>query len=75
MLKYLCGHSLKEDRPDLYEELDCLRKTNNSVKHTGKCQYYRDRKKGKPIEVDSNRVWKFIGAVEEAIKYTKSLGC
>lgn len=74
VLKYLCGHSLKEDRPDLYEELDCLRKTNNSVKHEGKCQYYkRDRKKGKPIKVDSNRTRKFISAVEEAIEYTKSL--
>ena len=74
VLKYLCGHSLKEDRPDLYEELDCLRKTNNSVKHEGKCQYYKgDRKKGKPINVDSSRARKFISAVEEAIEYTKSL--
>jgi len=62
--------SLKKNKPELLEELDCLRKTNNLVKHKGKCQY---REKGKVIKVDSTRTWQFINAVEEAIEYTKSL--
>lgn len=63
--------SLKRDKPGLLDELDFLRKTNNSVKHKGKCQYKTD--KDKFIKVDSLRARKFISAVEEAIEYTKSL--
>jgi len=69
VLKYLFKHSLKEE-PDLYRELDCLRKTNNSIKHEGKCQY---EDKGKIIQVDSTRATEFINAVDKAIQYTKSL--
>lgn len=66
-------NSLKSNKPELLEELDCLRKTNNSVKHKGKCQY-RDDKTGETIKVDSTRASSFINAVVEAIQYTKSLG-
>lgn len=71
VLKYLFRHSLKEDKETLYNEIDYLVRTNNSVKHEGKCQYKND--KGVVIPVDSARARKFISAVEEAIKYTKSL--
>lgn len=73
VLKYLFKHSLQEEKQTLYKELDYLVRTNNSVKHEGKCQYKND--KGKPIEVDSTRARDFINAVEGAIQYTKSLGC
>lgn len=73
VVKYLFRHSLKEERTDLYKELDCLTRTNNSVKHEGLCQYKND--KGKVITVDSARATEFIDAVENAIQYVKSLGC
>ena len=73
MLKYLFGHSLKDDKPDLYEKLYCLCKTNNSVKHEGKCQYKEKGKKGKIKKVHAPEAREFIKAVEEAIEYTKSL--
>ena len=72
VLKYLFKHSLKEEKKDLYKELDYLVRTNNSVKHEGKCQY-KD-KKGNITLVDSTRATDFIRAVEDAIKYTESLG-
>lgn len=73
VLKYLFRHSLKEDKTGLYKQLDCLVRTNNSVKHEGLCGYNND--KGRFIEVDSGQAKGFIKAVEEAIQYTKSLGC
>lgn len=73
MLKYLFGHSLKDDKPDLYEKLDYLRKTNNSVKHEGKCQYKEKGKKGKIKKVHAPEAREFINTVEETIQYTKSL--
>lgn len=73
VLRYLFKHSLKEKKTDLYRELDYLVGTNNFVKHEGLCQYKND--KGVVIPVDSTRARDFIQAVEEAIKYTKSLGC
>ncbi len=73
MLKYLFGHSLKDDKPDLYEKLYYLRKTNNSVKHEGKCQYKEKGEKGKIKKVHAPEAREFINAVEEAIKYTQSL--
>jgi len=75
MLKYLFGHSLKDDKPDLYEKLNCLCKTNNSVKHEGKCQYKEKGKKGKIKKVNAPEAVEFINAVIEAIKYTQSVGC
>lgn len=80
VLKYLFRHSLNEDKPHLYEELSYLVNTNNNVKHKGQC-YYTISKKNKrefiavDIPVDSTRAREFIKAVEEAIQYTKSLGC
>ena len=71
VLKYLLRHSLKEDNETLYNEIDYLVRTNNFVKHEGKCQYKND--KGVVTPVDSTRARKFINGVEEAIKYTKSL--
>lgn len=73
MLKYLFGHSLKEDNLFLYVKIDCLRLTNNSVKHKGKCQYKEKGKKGKIKKVYAPEAREFINAVEEAIQYTKSL--
>jgi len=64
--------SIEQNRPELLQELDCLRRSNNSVKHNGKCQYIEG---GKVIEVDSTRAWQLINAVEKAIEYTKSLRC
>ncbi len=73
VLKYLFKHSLQEEKQTLYKELDYLVRTNNSVKHEGKCQYKND--KGLVIKVDSTKARDFVKAVEEAIQYTKSLGC
>ncbi|MBA7585619.1 hypothetical protein ES708_27604 [subsurface metagenome] len=73
MLSYLFGHSLKADKQDLYEKLYYLCKTNNFVKHEGKCQYKEKGKKGKIKKVNAPEAREFISAVEEAIKYTKSL--
>jgi len=73
VLKYLFGHSLKNDKQDLYEKLDCLRKTNNSVKHEGKCQYKEKGRKGKIKKVNAPEAREFIGAVKGAIEYTRSL--
>lgn len=64
-------NSLKKNKPELLEELDCLQKTNISVKHEGKCQYKDD--KDKIVKVDSPRARKFISAVKEAIEYSRSL--
>ena len=76
VLKYLFRHSLNEDKPHLYEELGYLSNTNNNVKHKGQCHYTISKKsKAVDIPVDSTRAKKFINAVEEAIQYTKSLGC
>lgn len=75
MLKCLFGQSLKDDEPDLYEKLYCLCNTNNFVKHEGKCQYKEKGKKGKTKKVNAPEAREFIKAVEEAIQYTKSLGC
>jgi len=71
VLKYLFKYSFKERKQTLYKELDCLIRTNNSVKHEGLLQYKDD--KGRIIKVDSLRARKFISAVKEAIEYTKSL--
>ncbi|MBA7714442.1 hypothetical protein ES703_123465 [subsurface metagenome] len=71
VLKYLCKHSLKEEKEDLYQELDYLVRTNNFVKHEGLCGY--NNKKGRFVDVDSKRAKEFIGAVEETIRHTKSL--
>lgn len=73
MLRYLFGHSLKADKPDLYEKLYYLCKTNNFVKHEGKCQYKEKDKKGKIKKVNAPEAREFINAVEDAIQYTKSL--
>jgi hypothetical protein len=73
VLKYLFKKSLMEDRKDLYDEIDRLIRTNNSVKHEGKCQYKDDN--GKVIAVDSAGARKFIKAVEAVIQYTKTLLC
>jgi len=71
VLRYLFGHSLKDDKPELYEKLGYLCKTNNSVKHEGKCQY---EEKGKKVKkVNAPEAGQFINAVIEAIVYTKSL--
>jgi hypothetical protein len=71
VLKYLLKHSLQEEKTKLYQELDCLVRTNNSVKHEGLCRYRND--KGRFIQVDLRRAREFIKAVEHAIEYTKSL--
>jgi len=73
VLKYLCKHSLKEEKADLYQELDYLVGANNFVKHEGVCGY--NDKKGRFMEVDSKRAREFIKAAEDAIQYTKSLVC
>ena len=70
MLKYLFGHSLKEDNLSLYEKIDCLRLTNNSIKHEGKCQYTKGKKVTK---VKYHEVYDFIAVVKGAIEYTRSL--
>lgn len=75
MLRYLFGHSLKADKPDLYEKLYYLCKTNNFVKHEGKCQYKEKGKKGKIKKVNAPEAREFINTVEDAIQYTKSLTC
>jgi hypothetical protein len=74
MLTYLFGHSLKTEKPDLYEKLYYLCKTNNFVKHEGKCQYKEKGKRGKVKKVNALEAKEFIGAVEKAIEYTRSLG-
>ncbi len=73
VLKYLCKHSLKEEKADLYQELDYLVRANNFVKHEGVCGY--NDKKGRFTEVDSKRAREFIKAAEDAIQYTKSFVC
>lgn len=70
ILKFLIGHSLRCERPSLYCKIDCLRLTNNSIKHNGKCEY---EKGGKVTEVKYHEVYDFITAVKEAIEYTRSL--
>ncbi len=70
ILKYLIGHSLRYEKPDLYEKLDCLRLTNNNVKHRGKCQY---EKGNKVITVKYHEAYNFISAVDAAIQYAKAL--
>lgn len=70
ILKFLIGHSLRFERPSLYCKIDCLRLTNNSIKHNGKCEY---EKGGKVTEVKYHEVYDFITAVKEAIEYTRSL--
>jgi len=73
VLRYLFGHSLKDEKQDLYEELGYLVNANNYVKHEGLCQY--KHKSGAIIQVDSKKALDFINKVEEAIQYVKSLQC
>lgn len=73
VLRYLFGHSLKDEKQDLYEELGYLVNANNYVKHEGLCQY--KHKSGRIIQVNSKKALDFTNKVEEAIQYTKSLQC
>lgn len=73
VLRYLFKHSLKDEKSDLYREIDYLVRTSNFVRHEGLCLYKND--KGNITQVDSTRARDLIKAVEEAIQYTKALVC
>lgn len=70
ILECLVGRSLKQDNLDLYEKINCLRLTSNSIKHEGKCEYEKGRKVTK---VKYHEVYDFITAVQDAIEYTRLL--
>lgn len=71
VLRYLFRRSLKDDHPDIYEEIGDLYRTANSVRHEGVCQYTDE---GRTVEVDAARASKMVEAARSAIEWANSLG-
>lgn len=71
VLRYLTKRSLKDEHPEIYNEIDHLYNTASSVRHEGRCQY--KGKQGRVVDVGSQEAGKMINAARSAIEWANSL--
>lgn len=71
VLRYLIKHSLKDEHPESYNEIEHLYKTVNSVRHEGRCEYKDER--GRAVDVGSREAGNMVTAARSAIEWANSL--
>lgn len=72
ILLYVTRHSLKDENPDLYDEIENLFKTRNNIAHKGACEF-KTKDGRKIIKVDSAKAIIFIKKVYEFIDWIEAL--